>query len=188
MSSRMANVLLAAHNDDECLFAAHVCARFEPHVIVCLRSDAQAQRGLPITYEMREKETEEAMRVFGLDWTQWPFPDSKPNPGELKRAMRTIEADVGFVPRRVFAPLPEDGGHEQHNLIGELAHEVFGDRVRFYSTYRRGLGKSRAGREIVMEPEWIVLKLQALQCYRTQIMEPSTRPWFLEDLKEYLTP
>ncbi len=90
-------------------------------------------------------------------------------------------------PETVFAPLPEEGGHEQHNHVGRLAKEVFGSRVIFYLTYTRDRGRSSWGDLVVPKPWMIPLKLRALSCYYTQIMYDGTgtRSWFTGGIGEW---
>jgi hypothetical protein len=54
-------------------------------------------------------------------------------------------------------------------------------------TYTRSNGKSR-GREVPIERgEWIINKLRAMACYRSQIEIPRLGCWphFVNDLREY---
>lgn len=178
----MTALFLSPHNDDECLFGTWSLLAEHPHVVVCLRSFKQA--GLGISAQAREAETRAAMRVLGCEWEQGTQPDTMPDMEALEAMMRATDRERN--PERVYAPAIEDGGHEQHNLIGRLAAEVFRERVQPYLTYRRGHMRTRSENEVRFQPEWPVLKLQALSCYRSQIMLNATRPWFLDDtLREY---
>lgn len=180
----MSATLLAPHNDDETLFASFLVQKFRPRVIVCLRSQVQADR-YGILAETREKETVAACRELGLtkrDVVQLPHLDRKPNWTLLRRSLLEVVPTSG----PVFAPAWEDGGHEHHNEVATMARELFGERVLAYLTYRRGFGKTTSEREVEPVPAWIVSKLRALSCYRSQIEEPSCRPWFLGDVREYL--
>ena len=86
----------------------------------------------------------------------------------------------------VYAPAVEDGGHEQHNLVGSEALLRYGNTVRPYLTYRRGSMRSH-GREVMPEPGYVAAKMRALACYETQIELVATRPWFMDDtLREYM--
>jgi hypothetical protein len=79
------------------------------------------------------------------------------------------------------------GGHEQHNLVAEVARTIFGDRVQPYLTYVRGQMRTR-GTEVPFEPQWVSRKLRALACYESQIaLTGNTQPWFMDDtLREYV--
>jgi hypothetical protein len=87
----------------------------------------------------------------------------------------------------VYAPAVEEGGHDQHNLIGTLAADVFRERVQPYLTYRRGFMRTRSDNEVPYTAEMVALKLRALACYRSQIaLRDNTEAWFMDDtLREY---
>ena len=183
----MTALLLSPHNDDEVLFASYLCLRYHPHVIVCLRSGVQERYG--VYASEREEETEEAMRHLGCTWEQWPYQDQSFDHFRGIGALRGgFEALAGQYDH-CFAPAVELEGHEQHNLIGQLAREVFGDRITHYLTYTRDGGRSRDGvPNEPDEPEWIAAKMQALACYRSQLRVHNCRPWFYEqlDLREWI--
>lgn len=180
----MSALFLAPHNDDEVLFGSFLIQEHRPEVVVCLRSQVQRER-YGITAAVREAETTDALLELGIEtWEQWAYLDSDPDWDAIREHLATRYAwpEVGIV----FAPAIEEDGHEQHNRIGALALEVFGDRVVSYLTYTRSGGRSRNGTEIQPKPEWVERKHRALACYRSQIAEPSCAPWFLGDLREYV--
>jgi LmbE family N-acetylglucosaminyl deacetylase len=175
------NVLFAPHNDDETLWATYLALQYQCHVIICLRSVRMHDPGYPggPVQADREEETACAMKVLGLEWTQWPIPDDAPVAVELIRLMRTLE-DV----ERVFAPHVEQDGHAQHNAVGVAARAVFGE-VTEYLTYTTA-GRSTNG-TVVEPPEGAVdLKREALLCYESQILHPATAVWFEGTLAEYV--
>lgn len=176
-------LLLEPHQDDAVLFAAFTCLRHRPLVVTVLASQLQADRGTGITNERREAENAHALGLLGCEVEQWGYPDSGPDWTAVQWAMRSLAGEGEF--ELVFAPAVEDGGHEQHSEVGRIALQVFGDRVRPYLTYRRGHGRT-VGQEVVPQPEWIGLKLRAMACFASQIAEPSTRPWFLDGIREYV--
>lgn len=90
----------------------------------------------------------------------------------------------GFDPEHVWAPLPEEGGNGDHNIVGEVAERLWPDRVSFYATYTSS-GRSEIGYPVPAEPGWDTLKREALACYRSQSSNPQTRPHFERDLGEY---
>lgn len=169
--------------DDSELFGAFTLLADRPHVVVCLRSVKQAALG--ISAQCREHETRSAMRVLGCEWSQWPDPDVDPDPEALMAQMQQLDAERR--PERVYAPAVEDGGHDQHNLIGSLAVNVFGTRVQPYFTYKRGFMRTRSDNEVPYTAEMVALKLRALSCYRSQIsLKGNTEPWFMDDtLREF---
>lgn len=181
-------VLLAPHHDDETLFAAYLALEHDPDLIVCTRADVQEQRGLPIRHLDRATETSSAwafLSASSRSWVQWPHTDVP-----HRTDYRALEADVAALAGRYdlcIAPAWEAGGHEHHNAVGAAAMRAFGpDRTIRYLTYRRGHGRTTGTPVEIQDPAWVVAKLRALACYVTQIREPSTRPWFLDGLTEYV--
>lgn len=178
----MTSVFLAPHNDDETLFAAYTLLRERPRVFVVFRSAKQEAVG--ITWAERESETDAALQILGCAYSQWEYPDDV-LASELRPFLEERLGRLAKTHETCFAPAVEEGGHEQHNLVGEAALAAFGaSRVRPYLTYRRGYGKT-VGDEVVPEPAEVAKKLRALACYESQIREPSCRPWFVGDLREY---
>lgn len=174
----MTALLLEPHQDDAILFASFLCLTYEPHVVTVL-GDARNQPG--ITGEMRGEENARAFRELGLEPPiQWFFRDDAPDWPEIAAAIgwrgyRNAE--------RVFAPFPEPGGHEQHNRVGELARDVFGDRVTYYATYKYG-GPRTTGDPVPFEREWVPRKLRALACFESQILHGPVR-FFTMGLDEW---
>lgn len=182
----MKAIVLSPHNDDETLFAANHILREQPLVVVCFKSHLQELRGTGITAEIREAETSLALGVLGVvEWRQWPHLDSLGAKAELlKSSFRALAEE--FPEAVVWAPVVENGGHEQHNIVGLLANAFWPfDQVKRYFTYRRGFERTY-GERVEFEPHWPALKLRALACYESQIQEPSTRDWFLGEQWEYV--
>lgn len=149
-----------------------------------LRSDLQSRYG--ISADLREWESAAAIGgVLGLEWTQWPYLDTGPDWQAVKVAMQAL--DDRLEPELVFAPAVEEGGHEQHNRVGEISQTVFGGRAVGYMTYLRHGGKS-VGAAVDYQPAWVTLKLSALACYRSQIETPAAGcvEHFLRDQHEYV--
>lgn len=171
----MTSLFLAPHNDDETLFGAYTLLRERPLVVVC--TFGMGQPGVLGVDRMLE--TIDALGVLGVDshssFMQWPVMDVNPDVDRLERLM----LELGEF-EQVFAPMVEVGGHEQHNLIGELARQVF-PNVQGYATYRRGDFRTRTQNEVAFDPDWPARKLAAMACYRSQIRIENTRPWFFDD-------
>lgn len=180
----MKSLLLAPHHDDEVLWCSWSILRYQPHVIICLRSDLQEKRGMGITNAQRVTETSRALWWLGDPSSEfWQFSDANPDWEGFKAKLYEFAATHEDL-ERVFAPAVEEGGHDQHNEVGRIAVEVFGG-VEPYLTYVRGSGRS-IGTEVPFEPGWPAKKLRALSCYESQIAEPSTAYWFLDSgLREY---
>ncbi len=162
-------LLLSPHPDDESLFAAYTLLEHHPLVVVCFAG--ASRHG---AREQRLEETAEAMRILGCDWL--PPPDDD----DLEMYL------LGFDdPSHVWAPLPEDGGNSEHNLVGELAAEIWPGKVSWYTTYTE-TGRTREGTYVAPRNGWNTLKLRAMSCYQSQIDNPGTRPHFHRGLDEYV--
>lgn len=162
-------LFLSPHNDDETLFGAFTLLRERPRVVTVLRSFVQEERGTGVTYQEREAENAAALEVLGIgEWEQWPYPDSDPPWDEVRERFASLQPD------RIYAPAVERGGHLHHNAIGELAKAVWPGKVTPYTTYT-AWGRTRRGTEVPWKHEWVLLKLRALSCYRSQILVPGTR-------------
>jgi hypothetical protein len=178
----MKSITISPHNDDGILFAAYLTIIWEADVFTVLRSVVQEMRGYGITATMREAEDQRAFAELDvLTYRQGPCGDAAPNWPEVDRQF----AALAFEYEHAIIPAVEEGGHDQHNRIGEMAAEHFATVTR-YTTYRRGQGRSRDGVEVEPQPRWISMKHRALACYESQINEPTTRPWFVGDLAEYV--
>ena len=174
-------VFLSPHNDDETLFGSFTLLRERPRVITVLRSQVQEQRGTGVTYREREAENAAALEVLGItDWEQWTYADDDPPWREIRERLASVQAE------HVYAPAVERRGHAHHNAIGELAGAVWPGKVTYYTTYTTW-GRTKRGHEVPWEHEWVLLKLRALSCYRSQILVPGT--WtthhFLDAQAEY---
>lgn len=182
----MTALLLDPHGDDGVLFAAFTIMKHRPHVAVCLRSQLQESRGTGITAAEREAETGAALAILDVPaWEQWPIRDDRPDWVAVARLMEQTRDDVK--PDVVFAPEFEVGGHDHHNAVAEIAARVFGPKlIVSYLTYVRGSARSDWATEVVPEPDWIVRKHRALACFESQVREPSTRPWFMDSLREWV--
>jgi LmbE family N-acetylglucosaminyl deacetylase len=174
----MSAILFAPHGDDESLFAAYTCMRERLHVIVC------SQDANPDVRRKRSIETTNAISILGCSHQEWPMSAADIN---WNQARELAQAWAKMDPPRVYAPAVHPQGHEQHNRVGELALEVYGDKVIPYCTYAPR-GQRQIGEiEVIPSADEISRKLRAIACYRTQIENPPTRPWFFDllDLREW---
>lgn len=172
------NLLLAPHSDDEALFATYLQLRHRPLVVICL--EGRRARHL-VPNHVRVAETAAATRLLGCDYRQLPVPCDPPD-WNLVEAMLTE-----YKPDKVFAPLPEFGGHPHHNAVGNLAQYLWPGQVEFYATYTGAGDRSTVGKRVPEEPGWQQLKQRALACYRSQNSKPDTAQHFHQDLAEYTT-
>lgn len=179
----MGYLLLAPHGDDETLFASYITMRKRAHVIVC------SQDADPNLRRRRTAETARAIDILGTSHHEWPMPANAMDWDQARTWLELWNSPAhATVPEKVYAPNVHPLGHEQHNQIGQLALEVFGDKVVPYTTYAPR-GQRESGRtELVPDAGEIAKKLQALACYETQIGSQVTRPWFFEmlNLREWL--
>ena len=183
----MKPLLLVPHNDDETLFASFLMQKHRPNVVVVYQSVVQEANG--IAAGTREAETAAALDVLlygGAEWVQGSWPDDGSVPDEqLAEWLSTVIFDrFGLAP--VIIPAFSPRGHRDHNQLCRVADGVFTDVLARYLTYDYDGPKQRRGVEVEPEPEWILRKLRALACYRSQVLLGPHRFW-LEDLREYVT-
>ena len=187
----MRALLLSPHHDDETLFASFLCIRYRPTVVICFgRSEAN---GVPSS--TRSSEFVQAMGLLDVPQVrEWPLSDVSTTAEELEAWMIGLrdpaggeDWDIVFAPAVEPRRRPKGHGHPQHDLVGRLTDNVFGDlQIEHYLTYTTPpLYRSRWGEEIEYEPEWLFRKHAALACYRSQAATLSYRH-FAEDMKEYL--
>jgi len=177
----MKSLFLSPHCDDESLFGAFTILRERPVVAIVFDSYVQPARGYPrCSAEIRRKETWNALRILMNGCTRpyfMGFRDDDPDPFAIRSAFEHFD-----MPDVVYAPAVEENGHPQHNMVGQLARDVF-PHVVHYMTYTRA-GKS-TGRPVPFEPEWPALKLKALACYESQIALKDNVEHFLREQHEY---
>ncbi len=164
-------ILLAPHADDETLFAAYTLLREKPFVVLCFAGAPRHGE-----YLVRRAEFGAAMLTLGCDWGSLA---GEPEPLE--------QALARFDPEHVWAPLPEENGNDDHNLVGEIAARLWPGKVTFYATYTPGARTTR-GQLVPADPMWHTLKRKALDCYRSQQAIPGIRAHFTRPLDEYLVP
>ncbi len=181
----MSTILFEPHHDDAALFAAYTVLREKPDVITVM-GNATLQEPHGITELVREQESIAAMRILEPNsWRSWRHSDINPDQDAIVDDM--LKLNTVLHPKTVWAPLREDLGHEQHNMVAVAALIAFGEgRVRFYATYQRGYGRTRTETEVRPEPTWPALKLKAMACYDSQINLANCRPWFDDWSKEWI--
>lgn len=166
----MKKILLSPHNDDESLFASYIILREKPLVIIITDGYAQSvkRHHTSITPELRKQETLCAMKILGAKTEFFGISDLSLNHANIKNKLVVLDPDV------VYAPYP-NSKHEQHNLVGNVAYELWGDRVQFYATYTKQKVYTvetlaiKGDIEIKPTEEEKALKNKALDCYKSQL-------------------
>jgi LmbE family N-acetylglucosaminyl deacetylase len=178
-------LFVSPHNDDAALFASFTLQRERPLVLTVFDSHVQVSRGhYACDAATRRKEDAAAMEILGCGIAFSGVSDEEP---ELTIKERVRGALSHWTPSEVWIPAVEDGGHLQHNLVGEIGSDVFaGSKIHRYLTYTRTHGKSTNGREVKPTGAMMMKKLQALACYRTQIEIDALGCWpHFMDLREF---
>lgn len=169
----MNSLFLAPHNDDEMLFGAYTIMREKPVVLIVTDSYIQPYRGdRGCSAPERRAESIAASKLIGYPLFFRGIPDTQLTEDGLRISLKTL---YGF--DKIYAPAIQ-GGNAQHDLVGRVAKEVFGDRVVHYTTYTKTELWTTGEYEIVPTQKEIDLKNRALDCYVSQINLPSTAPHF----------
>lgn len=178
----MIQLLLSPHNDDEALFASYIALREQPKVIVCLLGARKQDYPHPME---RVAESAAAAEILGYELEQLYLPCDPPLWDIVEMLLRQQPE-----PDRVWVPVPEPGGHSQHNKLARLTHEIWPGKLSYFSTYRCEESgypiRTEHGTLVEVEDdEWPSLKHAALACYQTQIQRDGTRMHFERPLAEY---
>jgi hypothetical protein len=147
-------IFLSPHPDDETLFGAYTILKEKPLVVMYKNTPE------------RMAEAIEAMQVLGVNLV----------------FVNDIYEIADLYVTKVYAPAIE-GGHRLHDLLGVKALEIWKDKVTLYSTYRSPTDLLPRGKtKVEATEEMKVLKLKALQCYKSQIR--ATPVHFLQENKD----
>lgn len=157
----MIKILLSPHNDDESLFASAILNRERPHVIFVTDGIKHESKG--ISRYTRRLESIKAMAVFNLPVTFLGLWDT----GIDKLALAHLLS--GFDPDVVYAPFPDPEGNIDHYEVGIIAREIWGDKVRYYSTYKLHDLTPQGDVEIKLTEREQDMKEKALACYPSQV-------------------
>lgn len=159
----MTSLFLSPHNDDESLWGAFTLMREKPLVVVVTDSHIQENRGESITWDQRRLESFDAMEILGCPLFFGEIRDD--NFHELL-VQRLLSSFKNF--DKVYAPAVQ-GGNPQHDLIGTIAKELFGDKCIQYTTYTKTETYTKGRIEVIPTIEEIELKNRALDCYKSQL-------------------
>ena len=168
------NLFIAPHNDDEALFGAFTLMREKPLVVVVTDSYIQPNRGeVGCSARERREETSKAMKLVGCPVYFAGIRDDIIDNMDVINLLCSLE---GF--EKVYAPAIQ-GGNPQHDMIGNMAIQVFGDKLVQYTTYTKTELWTPGNIEIVPTEEEKDLKNKMLDCYTSQINLRATAPHFL---------
>lgn len=167
-------VAIIPHNDDESLFLAYTLIRSRPLVIVVTDSYIQPERGgifSGCTAEVRRQETIEAMKIAGCPVLFMGIKDTELTEEIFRERIKHLN------PETIYAPAVQ-GGNLQHDIIGKVCYELFKGRCERYTTYTKTDLYTTSNWEIVPTIKEIETKNAMLDCYKSQINLPSTKPHF----------
>lgn len=168
----MLNLFLAPHNDDETLFGAFTLMREHPLVVIVTDSWIQYNRGENVRADERWEETKRAMEILGCSVIRLGIRDDVIDEWTVEGKLRNF---AGF--EVIYAPAII-GGNSHHDLVGKVAKNIFGDKVKFYSTYTKENLWVPGIHEVTPTPEEVKLKNKAMECYQSQLTLPTTKPHF----------
>lgn len=165
-------VFLAPHNDDEALYGAYTLMRHKPLVIIVTDSYIQPERGdIGCDADTRRKETIAAMKLVGCPVLFLGIKDTELTEELLRERLS------GLNPETIYIPAIQ-GGNPQHDLIGKVGLDMFGKACERYCTYTKTELHTIGGWELKPTYAEMKLKNQMLDCYKSQLELPSTKPHF----------
>ncbi len=176
-------IFLAPHNDDEALFGAYTILREKPLVVIVTDSYIQKKR-LGIKTGTRIAESEKAMEILGADIEFLHIPDDLAEndfTGLVRGKFNVIKESADMV----YAPAIQ-GGHWQHDVIGQVAKQVWGSKVIFYSTYSKEKLFVEDGVKVIPSEEEMELKNKALDCYVSEHSIDGERFELVRNKPEYI--
>tara|TARA_R110000868_G_scaffold135380_3_gene347871 strand:- start:1291 stop:2730 length:1440 start_codon:yes stop_codon:yes gene_type:complete len=167
-------IFISPHNDDEALYGSLTLMRYRPLVIIVTDSFVQPLRGdVSCDAETRRKETIAAMKLVGCPVLFMGIPDNELTEEILRERLQ------GLNPETIYIPAVHENGNPQHNLVGKVGLELFGKKCERYCTYVKGdFNIVKGSWEIIPTHPEMELKNKMLDCYKSQINLPSTKPHF----------
>lgn len=157
-------LFISPHNDDEVLWGAYTLMREKPLVLLVTDSWIQWNRGeLNCSANDRWRETLAAMKILDCAVFRGKIRDDIINGWHVSELLDKFH---GF--DTVYAPAVQ-GGNPHHDLIGEVALRIFGDKVVFYTTYTKTETYTTGREEIAPSEVEYEKKLKVLECYTSQL-------------------
>jgi SAM-dependent methyltransferase len=164
----MSKILLSPHDDDNVLFAAFICMREKPLVVICFDSYVQPARGeVGCSIEARAAETAAACNILGCEVVRLGLRDNDISPAGqtlLEQALQKLSGN----PEWVYAPALQHG-NANHDMVNIAAHRVFSGRVVEYTTYTKTELYTTGNSEIKPTTEELRLKKAAMDCHESQL-------------------
>lgn len=168
-------LFIEPHQDDATLYGFYTLLRVKPLIVSVTSSFIQPERGeMGCDAETRNREAIEAAKIAGCPIVFLNIRDTELTEEILRDRLK------GFNPETVYIPAQHENGNPQHNLIGKVALELFGHKkCEQYCTYVRGdFNIVKGSYEVKPIHNEAQLKNQALDCFKSQLALPSTRPHF----------
>lgn len=154
-------LFVAPHNDDEALFGAYTLMREHPLVLIVTDGIIHQQR-FGIKPSVRRQESRDACKIAGCDIEFLGIPDNDVNKKDLRFLFSKYRPSV------VYAPAI-DGGNATHDLVSDIAWQVWGEKCIFYTTYSKTSFRIRGDTEIIPTKEERDKKIAMLKCYKSQL-------------------
>lgn len=166
------NLWISPHNDDAALFGAFTLMREKPLVLTVTDSFIQQNRGDNISPDQRRLEDIEAMKILGCSLIFGGIRDDIIDTWALETLFSRFQNfDTVYIPA-IIVP-----GNIHHNLIGQVAEQMFGN-VKEYVTYSTTNLSPEGSEEVKPTEEELALKEKALNCYTSQMNLAATKPHF----------
>lgn len=163
---------ICPHNDDEALFLSFTLMREKPIVVIVTDSYIQPGRGdVGCEAEIRRQETIDAMALIGCPVVFLGIKDTELTEENLRARLQP------FNPFKVYIPALQ-GGNAQHDLVSQVCSGLWGEKCEHYCTYSKTELYTTGAIEIKPTPAEIEMKNKMLDCYKSQLALPSTRPHF----------
>jgi hypothetical protein len=97
--------------------------------------------------------------------------DSELTEADLRKRLKYLKAETYYVPAI-------QGGNWQHDLVGKVCLELFGDKCEKYTTYTKTELYTTGSWEVKPKGNELEIKNRMLDCYKSQLALPSTAPHF----------
>lgn len=177
----MPNLFIAPHPDDEALFGSYIIMRGGPIKVIVCTDGVQHKEKFDIDIETRRNESREGCKLLGCEVEFLGLSDATLTKKELKSALKKYDAEM------IFAPL-KTGGNPQHDMLSDVAHELWGDKkVWYYGTYSKENLSPTGEQGFIPSLTELKRKMEILSCYESQIK--INKPHFdaVVGVPEYLT-